>query len=162
MSGLLAWWFSSCSQAQHSHVTFLWDTRRLFPVETNKKIVCGWLRDYKLFLITSETFFCFLRHALEKVLWLEGDTARLLNVCLNVSLKWEIRAQPCSCWRGVHITAVLMGTFVSNHGKMLRLTWTACTLEVQLQHCHVAKEETGSVKRSIHSGLKRPVFWLTS
>lgn len=40
-----------------------------------------------------------------------------------------------------------MGTFVSNHGKMLRLTWPACTLEVQLQHCHVAKEETGSVTK---------------
>lgn len=45
----------------------------------------------------------------------------ILQVFLNAPLNW--RCEPVSVEQVYHIIAVLMGTFGSSHGKVLRLTW---------------------------------------
>lgn len=92
-----------------------------------EKVVCGWLKNYKLFLVSSGIFFCFLICTLKCSLIVRGylKATECLFECL---IKMEMWDQPCSYWTGVHIIAVLMSTLVSNHGKTLGLTWPGCRL----------------------------------
>lgn len=108
LSGLLVWWcFSLCNQAQHSH--FSETPLDTSPFKLIEKLVCGWLRGYKLFLITAGTLFCFLRHELWMVP-LNGrrylKAAESLFECLI-----ELEMGTCSCWAGVPHPSCANGHF---------------------------------------------------